>query len=218
MNYDKLIGLGRGMIAYGGSKRGAVMDMKDTKVFYKNSKGSILYEATMPQELGEGVFYAGEAIINAQKVEKRGEQVVFHWVEGRTPRRERLACMDSYREVAEQAMEKHWIEPDIIVPLDFLDKLETGMLSTTLTVEGNLITAVQARSDGSVILESDQRMLNDVGEKRSITFFTNDLLLLKGFITNLHIAIKDDYPLVIEAETNFGAKLRGLVSHQTFDE
>jgi hypothetical protein len=215
--YDKLINLGRGMIAFGGSKRGALMDMHGNKVFYRNTKGSVLYEVTSPTKLGEGVFYAGEAVANTKSIETRGEQVVFEYQTGKTNTKMYLAIQEPYHELAEKVLEKFYKETNIFLPLTVLDELNTDMLAVTMKIKGDTLTFDQARSDGAVKLEKTMKLLDDYGDERSVTFFTKDLILLKGFVNQLKIGVTTDQPISLWAQTNFGAVLRGLISHQTFE-
>lgn len=214
--YDKVIGLGRNMTSCG-SKRGALMDVKQTSVMYRNTKGSVLYELSIDNDIGDGVFYAGEGLITARKMELRGEKILFEYPDGKTLGRYYIANLDSYRPLAESAFKEMYSEPNINIPMELFDKIDPDMLSITLTIEGNNIKITQSRSDGSAILEHEMRTFNDYGDKQEVTFFTGDLLVLKGFINQLKLSVKNNMPISVLAKANFGGTIKGLISYQTFD-
>jgi hypothetical protein len=213
---DKVIGLGRNMTSCG-SKRGALMDVEKKSILYRNTKGSVLFELSIDQDIGDGVFYAGEGLLTARKIELRGNQILFEYPDGKTVGRMYIANLDSYRPQAISVFNDMFIEPTVNVPMELFDKIDSDMLSITLVTEGPKIKITQSRSDGSAILEHEISTFYDYGEKQEVTFFTGDLLVLRGYIKQLKLGIKKNSPISVLATTNFGGTIRGLISYQTFD-
>jgi len=221
MSFEKIISIGRGLRSYGGSKRGALIQMEGNVVYMRDSKGSLLYKLIFKKPIGTGTFYAGEAPLMSKRIERRDGKVVFEWRESTKIRRVWIAEPEPFDQLAENALSRLYTEPNVSIPLDIFDVLDPDILVTRLSISGNSLVVRQTRSDGSVMLETvlEMRRLGsqsyeDIGE---VSFFTSNLYVLKGHLLSLRMGLREDAPISIRAKTNFDAELVGLISHLKYE-
>lgn len=220
--FEKLIEFGRKVKAYGGSHRGAVIQLSGKTAYLTNLKRSALYRITYNTPIGDGVFYAGEAPLFAEEIRDRGEKVLFTWHEKGMSKNVLTPKRDDIKKESDKAFKSHYMEPDIKLPDSIWDCIDPNMLMVTLTVEGDKLRISQKQSDGSVQLETELKLGTGLIEvdypKASITFFTSDLLVLKGYVTNLKLGIPgDNKPISLSGKFD-GNKFEALISYLLFDE
>ncbi|GAI07452.1 unnamed protein product, partial [marine sediment metagenome] len=78
--FEGLINLGR---SFGTTRaqRGPVIQLEGDTAYIMNTHHSIIYELTFNGKIGTGTFYASEAPINSEKIERRENKVLFEWKE-----------------------------------------------------------------------------------------------------------------------------------------
>lgn len=220
--FRQIVRLGRkqkGSSSSSSSQRGCLIQLEEDKVFLVNAKRSMLYELRYPKKIGSGVFFAGEAPIQAEKIQLRDDRVLFEWEEKRSTRRIFVPTRRAIDDDAMETITTMWKEPTISLPDDFLSFLNPDILITTLSVEGNIARIRQARSDGTVEFESDVSLGRGFMEREyektgKVNFFTADLYFLIDETENLSVDITPDAPLSLKGELcdNEG-RFIGLVSN-----
>lgn len=187
-----------------------------------NTKRSAVLRIQFGRAIGTGTFYANEAPLIAEKIERRDDKVLFEWKEGGNIKRVLIPNQRSILEEAEKAFVDLYVEPSIRFPLTAFDSLE-DLLITQMAVKENDITLKQERSDGTVTFENVLKigkglMKAEYPETATISIFTNDLLMLKDFVKTLEMSLDKDKPISLKGTLTFGTSFKGLVSDLRWGE
>jgi hypothetical protein len=221
VSFKTLVQLGRNLKAFSGSKQGAIIQLEGDVAYLTNSKRSVVYVIKLKQHLGTGTFYAGEAPIISEKVERREGKVLFEWRDSVGIRRKLGPDRAPFKELADTALKKFFVEPDIEVPVSLFEAIDPSIIITQLSVSGDVLTVRQTRSDGSVMLESLIKLsqgLKKVNHPPTgfVAFFTDDLYALKGIVKNMAMKIEQGKPISLRANTVLG-DLIGVIAHLTYE-
>ena len=221
--FEGLVGLGR-LMKTSSATRGALIQLEGNEAFMVNEPKSITLHLRFNEKIGDGTFYAGEVPTVAEVVSRRDNKVLFQWKERGKVRRLFVPDKEAFRANSEEALSKYYKEPDIRIPLDFLDDLQKEILVTRLRIKGDEIQTTQKRSDGTVMLENLVKLNRGLAESEDypdsgeVTVFTQDLFVLKGFVRNpLFMKIVEGSPVSIRGGLTFGAKFRGVISHLVYE-
>jgi len=223
MSLKKLIEFGRKSKGASTSTRGALIDLNGKIAYITNERRSFLYKMILEEEVGSGVFYAGEAPIMSEKVRDRGEKVLFEWKEGRVIRRVFVPSKKPIKETSEAVFKKWYVNPEVLIPVTALDLLDPDILTTRLRVSGDRLHVKQTRADGTVSLENEivlSRFLAEVNypDSGEVTIFTSDLIFIREFTRKpIYIHIEEGKPISLRTTLNFGAILEGLISYLVYE-
>jgi len=204
--------------------RGALIQLEGNVAYLVNEHKSFTLKAEFPEPLGTGTFYASEAPVKTEIVERRDERVRFCWKERGKIKDIFVPDKRPIKEKAEEVFQRYWREPNVKVPITFLDDLLPDILVTRLRVKGDEIITIQKRSDGTVQLNNRVKLriglmeapnYPDSGE---VSVFTQDLYVLRGNIRNpLMISVKENSPVCIAGYFTFGGKFKGVIAHLVYE-
>lgn len=218
--FEELIAMAKNM----GGSRGALIQLEGRTVYLSNLKRTVMFKLEFSQEIGSGTFYVGEAVSTAETIKRRDNRVLFEWRERAKTKRILIPDKKGFKNQAEAVLEKYYTEPNVKVPVDFLDDLNRNILTSHIRVVGDKITTRQKRSDGTVMLENLVKLNRGLKESENhpdsgeVTVFTQDLFVLKGFVRNpLFMKIVEGNPVSIRGGLTFGAKFRGVISHLVYE-
>ena len=215
---EKIIQIGRKM----GGTRGGEIQLEGHDAFLTNTKRSSIYLINSSENLGTGTFYSSQALLTAEKVERRDDKVWFHWRENGVNRREFVPNLQSFRKELMETIKKKATKQYIKIPPTLFTILYEDLLITKLKVKNNNIIATQIRSDGSVGFENEISLSRglirlDYDDTDEISIFTSDLLLLKPFVEDhLEISFSKNNPLTVYIPYSNG-KLLSLIGNLEYD-
>lgn len=221
--FEGLIRLGRTMKAFGGSKRCALIQLEGDTAYLTNTKRSVLYKIMFERAIGDGTFYAGEAPVMSEKIQRRDEKVLFEWKEAGVQKRVLIPDCKSFVKEAETALGMY-VEPNVKFPDTLITSLNTDILITGISVEGNELVINQTRSDGTVSFENIFKLgrgfvTENYPPTGIVQIFTSDLSILRDVVTGpLLVHLEKGKPVSLKGRLNFGAELEGLIAHLSFQE
>lgn len=221
--FEGLIRLGRTMKAFGGSKRCALIQLEGNVAYLTNTKRSVLYKITFERAIGDGTFYAGEAPIMSEKIQRRDEKVLFEWKEAGVLKRVLIPDCKSFAKEAEVALGMY-VEPNVKLPDAMIAGLNTDILITGISVKGNELAINQTRSDGTVSFENIFKLgrgfvTEDYPSTGIVKIFTSDLSILRDVVTSpMLVHLEEDKPMSLKGKLDFGADLVGLIAHLSYSQ
>jgi len=222
---EGLIALGKGMRTTSAT-RGALIQLEGDTAYMVNEPRSIALRLKFDdQELGDGTFYAGEAVPGAHRVQRRGDKVLFEWRERGKVRRKMVPDRAPIDEKVEDALRRYGAHPDdhVRVPTSVLDDLNRNILTTRISVRNNKVVTRQLRSDASEEHEVETELRRGLiavehPDTPETTVFTADLYVMRGLVDELQVAFGDGgRPLSIRGRFNFGAEFEGVIAHMVYE-
>ena len=233
---EGLIALGRNMKS-SSARRGAQIQVEGDTAYVTNEPKSIALRLKFGRELGDGSFYANEAIGEAYKIQRRDDKVLFVWdtPEGDT-RRELIRDAGQIKDRVNEAIDRYAAEGLVLIPPHALDLLDGGILTARVSLKDGKFITRQLRSDASRQTENETDLRSSArGRGLSSSFgaveeapkapdtvettvFTQDLYVMKGLLEELRIAFGDgNAPLCVAGKFNFGATFEGRISHMLYE-
>lgn len=215
---ERIITVGRKM----GGSRGGEIQLEGHEAFLINIKRSSIYSVNSDEDLGTGTFYANQALINAEKVERRDDKVWFYWRESGVNRREFVPNLEEFKSQMMESIKKKATKQQIKVPPTLLDVLFEDLLITKLKIKDNKLIATQIRSDGSVGFENEISLGKGLIKQESpdteeISIFTGDLTVLKPFVEDgINLGFSKDNPLTVYIPYSNG-KVLALIGKLEYD-
>jgi len=218
--FGELVAMARN---FGGS-RGGLIQMEGSVVYLANVKRSALFKMQLRQSVGTGTFYASESPVNSERIERRGERVLFEWKDKGNIRRVFVPDKKPFKEDVENALGELHYSTTFKAPIETLDYIEDGILVTQLRANGNYLTINQKRSDRTVTMETKVKLSRGLAEESNhpdsgkVSIFTQDLVGLKGFANSLMLGIVENQPVVLGGDLSFGGTFEGLIGNLTYEE
>lgn len=234
-----------GMIALGknlkssSARRGAQIQVEGDIAYITNDPKSFALRLKFSRELGDGSFHANDAVGEAYQIQRRDDQVLFVWgTEDGDTRRKLIKDAGSIRDEVEAALNKYATDAEYVpIPPHTLDLLDSGILTTRVSLKDGKFVTRQLRSDASSQAENETELRStergkslasafgggdEVAAKAEdtpeTTVFTQDLYVMRGLVDELRIAFGDgNAPLCVAGKFNFGATFEGRISHMLYE-
>jgi len=220
--FEGLVSLGR-LMKTTSATRGCLIQLEGDVAYMVNEPRSIMIKVKFTKNLGSGTFYAGEAVSMAETVERRDDRVLFEWREKGKDRRSFVPDKEAFKDKAEAVLSKYYVEPNVKVPIDFLDDLSSDILISRVRIVGDKIITRQKRSDGTVMLENEVKLRRGLVEAENyadtgeVSVFTQDLFVLKGNAKELWMDLAEKKPISLKGTLEFGGKFRGIVAFLVYE-
>lgn len=224
-DFEILVTAGRGLKT-GHGFRGALIQLEGDIAYLTNIRRSILFKIQSPSVIGTGTFYASEAPINSDRVERRDGRVLFEFAAGGVKKSILIPDKPSISDLGETILSKYYHEPTLDAPLAFMNELDPSFPITKLIIEDNALTIAQKRGDGSVEIRSRLSLSTGFGafntqdpvEPAEVNIFTRDLTDLKTAITGkVRLYVHNGLPLSIKTALG-SSNIIGVIGNLTYEE